>query len=184
MRVHLIAALFQTISPSAQRNALIDQHCGMLGICRSVEVHRFDMHAPERSKSNRTALGAHAIAIACKPPFAHQRHLFCCRFELSGVNSAGVLHVCARLLRSADGALSASNWSSSFRQEVSIFSVPRYQAATGSTRIGCQLAHDRRDAIGHSRSVAENEISRNGTRTHHRAVVQDSDGYDSETARG
>jgi hypothetical protein len=41
----------------------------MLGMSHSAEVLRFDMHAPERLQSNRTAVRAHAVAIARRPPF-------------------------------------------------------------------------------------------------------------------
>jgi hypothetical protein len=61
---------------------------------------------------------------------------------------------------------------SRFRQQVSISSVPRYQAATCFDQNGLSaLAHERRDAIGDSPVQQDNQRTRNGTRTHHRRDV-------------
>jgi hypothetical protein len=50
-------------------SAVRDQRYGMLGKSHSDEVHRFDMHAPERLKRNRAVVRVHAVTIAPRPPF-------------------------------------------------------------------------------------------------------------------
>jgi hypothetical protein len=50
---------FQAIAPDAKRMQQETERCGILGVSRATEVHRFDMHAPERLKSDRTAVRAH-----------------------------------------------------------------------------------------------------------------------------
>src|ERR1700688_1122541 len=69
------------------------------------EVHRFDMHAPKRLKSNRTAVRAHAVANARRTPFGDSTAFSSAAVStLSGANSVDVLYVCTGLQRSADGA--------------------------------------------------------------------------------
>ena len=68
--VHFVAGLFQAIAPDAQRVRRTIERRGVLGMPHAAEVHRLDMHAPERLKSDRTAVRAHAVTIAPRPPFA------------------------------------------------------------------------------------------------------------------
>jgi len=49
---------------SATHAAKDRARCGILGVPHAGPVRRLHMHAPERSKRNRTALGTHAVAIA------------------------------------------------------------------------------------------------------------------------
>jgi hypothetical protein len=65
--VHFVAGLFQPIAPNPQRMRRQTQRCGILGVPHAAPIHRFDMHAPERLKSHRTAVGPHAVAIAPRP---------------------------------------------------------------------------------------------------------------------
>ena len=168
-------------------NAVRDQRCSMLGMPHSAEVHRFDMHALELLKSNRTAVRAHAVAIALRSPFGVSRAFSSAAVStLSGADSADVLRVCAALLRSADGAPTASNLS--YKDRVPTVGL-RFRRASlpGRNMVRPErvsaLAHERRDAIGDSQVQQENQRTRNGTRTHHREDARDSDGYDGETAR-
>jgi hypothetical protein len=105
------------------------------------------MHAPNRLKNNRAAVGAHAVAAARRPPFGASMSFYSAAVStLSGANSADVLHVCAGLLRAADGASIASNLSSKDRvsdTRSAPSSVPRYDQNGLSA-----LDHERRDVIG------------------------------------
>src|SRR5437879_656944 len=101
------------------------------------------MHAPERLKGNRTAVPVHAVAIARRPPFGASTAFSSAAVStLTGADSADVLHVCAGLLRSADGARTASNLSSKDRVSDSRSPLPACLATRPqhvSTRTGCQL---------------------------------------------
>src|ERR1700724_979817 len=65
--VHFLAGFLKAIAPNAQRMGRQTERRGVLGMPHAAPVHRFDMHAPERPKSNRFAVRAHAVAIARSP---------------------------------------------------------------------------------------------------------------------
>ena len=65
--VHFVAGFFEAIAPDVQRMWRQTERRGVLGMPHAAEVHRFDMHAPERPKSNRFAVRAHAVTIARRP---------------------------------------------------------------------------------------------------------------------
>ena len=65
--VQFVAGFFQTIAPYTQRIGRKTERCGTLGVPNAAPVHLLHMHAPERAKRNRTAVRAHAVAIAPRP---------------------------------------------------------------------------------------------------------------------
>ena len=65
--IHFVAGVFETIAPYAQRMGRKTERSGILGKPHAAPVHRFNMHAPERSKSDRTAVRTHAVAISRRP---------------------------------------------------------------------------------------------------------------------
>lgn len=65
--VHFIAGFFETITPYAQRMRRKTERGGIFGKPHAAPVHRFDMHAPERPKSDRTAVRACTVAMARRP---------------------------------------------------------------------------------------------------------------------
>jgi hypothetical protein len=68
--VHSVAGFFETIAPESQRMGRKTERCGTLRMPDAAEVHRFDMHAPERPKSNWNVVSMHAVAITPRPPEA------------------------------------------------------------------------------------------------------------------
>src|SRR6266702_4060739 len=65
--VHFLAGFFEAIAPDSQRMRRKTERRGILGMSHAAEVHRLNMHAPERPKSNRTTVRTHAVAIARRP---------------------------------------------------------------------------------------------------------------------
>ena len=65
--VHFVTGLFLAIAPDAKRMRKETERCDILGVSHATEVQRFEMHPPERLKSDRTTVRAHAIAIAPRP---------------------------------------------------------------------------------------------------------------------
>lgn len=65
--VHFVAGFFEAVTPNARRMRRKTERCGVLSMPHAAPVHRFDMHAPERPKSNRFAIRARAITIASRP---------------------------------------------------------------------------------------------------------------------
>ena len=102
--VHFVAGLFQAIAPDAQRMRREIERCGILGMPHAAEVHRFDMHAPERLKRNRTVVRAHAVAITSRPLLSASSYVP----AFSGAISADLPYACADPPRSADDAPIAS----------------------------------------------------------------------------
>jgi hypothetical protein len=159
----------------------------MLGVSHSAEVHRFDTHAPERLKSNRTAVRAHAVAIARRLPFGASTTFSSAAVStISKANSADVLQFaqvfCAQQMprpphQTCRPKIVFPTVGLHFRRA----SLPGRNMVRPERMSA--LAHERRDAIGDSPVQQQNQRTRNGTRTHHRGDVQDSDGYDGETAR-
>src|SRR3974390_2399165 len=80
--VHFVAGIFQAIAPYAQRMGRKTERGGVLRKSHAAPVQRFDMHAPERPESNRTAVRAHAVAIARRPPASPRRLALALPFEL------------------------------------------------------------------------------------------------------
>ena len=79
--VHFVAGFFEAIAPNAQRMRRKTKRRGILGVPHAAPVHRFDMHAPERPKSNRFAVRAHAVAIARSPLAPLRLHLLALSFR-------------------------------------------------------------------------------------------------------
>jgi hypothetical protein len=139
--VHFVAGFLKAIAPDAQRMRRQTERCGIFRMPHAAEVHRLHMHAPERLKSHRTAVRAHAVAIAPRPPLALRRLLLVLPFRrFLGQISLMFWHVCADRPRSADGAPTASNWSSKDRVSGSTAPLPaRFDTRLqhGSTRTDC-----------------------------------------------
>src|SRR5262245_44862076 len=111
--VHFVAGLFQPVTPFPQRMRRQTERGGIFRKPHAAPVHRLHMHAPERLKSNRTGVRAHAVAIARRSCPRLQLPLLCAALSaFSGENFADVLHAYATLPCSADGAPTASNLSS------------------------------------------------------------------------
>src|ERR1700746_1895294 len=79
--VHFVAGLFQAIAPDAQRMRRETERRGIFGMPHATEVHRLDMHAPERLKRNRSVVRAHAVTITPRPPLALRRLLLLLPFR-------------------------------------------------------------------------------------------------------
>jgi hypothetical protein len=71
------SGLFQAIAPDTQRMRRETERCGILGVPHAAKVHRFDIYAPERLKSDWTAVRAYAVAIAWRLPEAVRRLFLC-----------------------------------------------------------------------------------------------------------
>lgn len=71
--IHFVARLFKPIAPCAQGMERKSERCGIFGKPHAAPVQRFDMHAPERAKSDWTAVCAHTVTVARRPPRAHRR---------------------------------------------------------------------------------------------------------------
>jgi hypothetical protein len=156
------------------------ERCSIFRIPHAAPVHRFDMHAPERLKSNRAAVGPHAVAISWRPrpplrlyffvvPVLHFRGKFRRRSECLRRSSA-LSRWCAH--RNQTGR----------RKIVFPAVMLRFQRASipGRNMVRPErlsaFAQERRGAIGDSPVQQENQ-SPKLTRTKYPKHVQDSDGY-------
>jgi hypothetical protein len=136
--VHFVARLFQPIAPNPQHMRRNTERCGILGVPHAAPVHRFDMHAPERLKSHRTAIRTHAVAIAPRPLGLFGCAFFGCR---SGFFRCDFCKSSARLRRSS----ALSRWRA-HRIKLAVersCSAPRparfdTRPQHGSTRTGCR----------------------------------------------
>lgn len=97
--VHFVAGFFQPIAPNAQRKRRKTECRGVLGMSHAAPVHRLDMHAPERPKSNRFAVRAHAVAIARRPFASLRWTLLALPFKLFAAQFPQVFHAFAQILR-------------------------------------------------------------------------------------
>jgi hypothetical protein len=97
--VHFVAGFFQRIAPNAQRMRRQTECRGVLGMAHAAPVHRLDMHAPERSKSNRFAVRAHAVAIARRPFASLRWPLLALPFKLFAAQFPQVFRAFAQILR-------------------------------------------------------------------------------------
>jgi hypothetical protein len=97
--VHFVAGLFQPIAPNAQRMRRQTERCGVLGVPHAAEVHRFDMHAPERLKSQRTAVRTHAVAIAPRPLGPVRLRVLRLPFRLLPAQFLQIFRTLAQILR-------------------------------------------------------------------------------------
>src|SRR5216684_5288261 len=96
--VHFVAGFFEAIAPNAQRMRRKTKHRGILGVPHAAPVHRFDMHAPERPKSNRFAgRCARCSDSAVTSGFASTAPSCPVAPAFPGANSADVPYVCADL---------------------------------------------------------------------------------------
>jgi hypothetical protein len=75
--IHFAAGVFETITPDCTTHRAKDRALRHIRKAHAAPVHRFDMHAPERAKSDWTAVCAHTVTVARRPPRALQRRLLC-----------------------------------------------------------------------------------------------------------
>jgi hypothetical protein len=97
--IHFVARVFETIAPNAQRTGRKTERRGILGKPQAARVHRFDMHAPKRPKSDRTAVRARAVAIARTPPAPLPLLLFGLPFQLVPAQFLQMFRTFAQILR-------------------------------------------------------------------------------------
>src|SRR3974390_1764210 len=97
--VHFVAGIFQAIAPYAQRMERKTERGGVLRKSHAAPVQRFDMHDPERPESNRTAVRAHAVAIARRPPAAPRRLALALPLELFTTQFPQLFRTVAQLFR-------------------------------------------------------------------------------------
>ena len=154
------------------------ERCGVLGLPHTAEVHRFDMHAPERLKRQRTAVRTHAVAIGPRPLGLVRLPVLRLPFRLFPARFLQIFRTLAQILRAHQMARPAHQ--TCRRNIVFLAVVPAsralpYQAATWFDQNGLSaFAHERRGAIGDS---PQQQRSRNGARTKYQKDVQDSDAY-------
>ena len=107
----------------------------------SAEVYRFDMHAPERLKCNRTAVRTHAVAIAPRPPLTLRRLLLLLPFRCFPGQITQMFCTLTQIVRAQQMARPQHQTLSS-RDRVSGSSAPlstRFDTRSqhGSTKTGC-----------------------------------------------
>src|SRR3981081_2627463 len=106
--VHFVAGFFEAIAPYAQRMRRKTERSGILGMPHAAEVHRFDIHVPEKEEQSDRCPCAHCSDSAAASSAASIAPSCTAVPALSGANSADVPCVCADLQGSADGAPTAS----------------------------------------------------------------------------
>ena len=97
--VHFVAGFLQAIAPYAQRMRRKTERCGILGKPHAAPVQRFDMHAPERSKRDWTAVRAHTVTIAWRPPAALRLPVLALPFHRFPAQFLQVFCMLAQILR-------------------------------------------------------------------------------------
>src|SRR5712691_9246757 len=105
--VHFVAGFFEAIAPNAQRMRRKTKRRGIFCMPHTAEVHRFDMHAPEREEQSVCCPCARRSDSAATSGFASIAPSCPVVQAFPGANSAGVPYVCADLPGSADDAPTA-----------------------------------------------------------------------------
>jgi hypothetical protein len=74
---HFVAGFFEPIAPDSQLIKRKTERRDILGMPHAARVHRFDMHAPECPKNDRTAVHVHTVAMAREPLTTLRLPLLC-----------------------------------------------------------------------------------------------------------
>ena len=106
--VHFVGGFFEAIAPNAQRMRRKTERRGILGMPDAAEVHSFDMHAPERPKSNRFKVRAHAVAMTWRPPASLRLPVLRLPFPLFPAQFLQIFRTLAQILRAQQMAPPAS----------------------------------------------------------------------------